>query len=29
MTAIFPTYDRYQKDTRRDIPLVILEPVTS
>lgn len=27
MAAIFPTYDRYQQKTRRDIPLVILEPV--
>lgn len=26
MAAIFPTYDRYEKKTRRDIPLVILEP---
>jgi deazaflavin-dependent oxidoreductase (nitroreductase family) len=29
MSAIFPTYDRYQAETRRDIPLVILEPVAS
>lgn len=29
MTAIFPTYDRYQAGTRRDIPLVILEPVAT
>lgn len=26
MTAIFPTYDAYEKKTQRDIPLVILEP---
>jgi deazaflavin-dependent oxidoreductase (nitroreductase family) len=26
MTAIFPTYDRYQAGTRREIPLVVLEP---
>ncbi|CUS06390.1 putative enzyme [Candidatus Promineifilum breve] len=29
MAAIFPTYDRYQQDTSRDIPLVILERVES
>lgn len=29
MTAIFPTYDRYQQKTRRDIPLVILERVAA
>lgn len=27
MSAIFPTYDSYQRKTRRDIPLVVLEPV--
>jgi hypothetical protein len=27
MTAIFPLYDEYQAKTRRDIPLVIVEPV--
>lgn len=27
MTAIFPTYNRYEKKTSRDIPLIILEPV--
>jgi deazaflavin-dependent oxidoreductase (nitroreductase family) len=27
MAAIFPTYNNYQKKTRRDIPLIILEPV--
>lgn len=26
MSAIFPTYDRYQAKSSRDIPLVILEP---
>lgn len=26
MTAIFPTYDRYQAKASREIPLVILEP---
>ncbi len=29
MTAIFPTYDRYQKKATRDIPLIILEPAQS
>jgi deazaflavin-dependent oxidoreductase (nitroreductase family) len=29
MSAIFPTYDSYQARTKRDIPLVILEPVPS
>jgi deazaflavin-dependent oxidoreductase (nitroreductase family) len=29
MSAIFPTYDSYQARTKRDIPLVILEPVSS
>jgi deazaflavin-dependent oxidoreductase (nitroreductase family) len=27
MAAIFPTYDRYEAKTRRDLPLVILERV--
>lgn len=27
MAAIFPRYDRYQAETPRDIPLVVLEPV--
>jgi deazaflavin-dependent oxidoreductase (nitroreductase family) len=27
MTAIYPTYDRYQEKTRREIPVVILEPI--
>ncbi len=27
MSAIFPTYDRYQAKAAREIPLVILEPV--
>jgi len=27
MTAVFPTYARYQKDTDREIPLVIVERV--
>jgi len=27
MSAIFPTYDRYQRKTSRDIPLVVLEPI--
>jgi deazaflavin-dependent oxidoreductase (nitroreductase family) len=26
MSEIFPTYDRYQAKTGRDIPLVVLEP---
>jgi hypothetical protein len=26
MAAIFPQYDRYQKKTTREIPVVILEP---
>lgn len=26
MAGIFPTYDRYQAGTGRDIPLVVLEP---
>jgi deazaflavin-dependent nitroreductase family protein len=29
MADIFPTYDRYQASTSRDIPLVILEPARS
>ena len=28
MTAAWPGYDAYQRKTRRDIPLVILTPVT-
>ncbi len=28
MTGIFPDYDDYQKKTDREIPLVVLEPVT-
>jgi deazaflavin-dependent oxidoreductase (nitroreductase family) len=27
MSAIFPTYNRYQAKTDRDIPLIVLEPV--
>lgn len=27
MSKIFPTYDRYQAKARREIPLVVLEPV--
>lgn len=26
MTAIWPHYDSYQRKTKRDIPVVILEP---
>lgn len=26
MTGVYPTYDRYQEKTKRDIPVVILEP---
>ena len=26
MASVFPTYDRYQASTGRDIPLVVLEP---
>ena len=26
MTAIWPAYDQYQTRTKRDIPLVIIEP---
>lgn len=29
MSAIFPTYNTYQAKTQRDIPLVILEPISS
>ncbi len=29
MTGIFPRYRRYQEETGRDIPVVILEPETS
>ncbi|GAA2102865.1 nitroreductase family deazaflavin-dependent oxidoreductase [Actinomadura alba] len=28
MTATWPDYDEYQKKTDRDIPVVVLEPVT-
>jgi deazaflavin-dependent oxidoreductase (nitroreductase family) len=28
MAKIFPTYDRYQAKAGRDIPLVIVEPVS-
>jgi deazaflavin-dependent oxidoreductase (nitroreductase family) len=27
MTSIWPEYDRYQKRTSRDIPVVIIEPI--
>jgi deazaflavin-dependent oxidoreductase (nitroreductase family) len=27
MTQIYPTYDRYQEKTQRQIPVVILEPI--
>jgi deazaflavin-dependent oxidoreductase (nitroreductase family) len=29
VTSIFPTYDQYQAKTGREIPLVILEPLTA
>ena len=29
MTSAYPTYDRYQKKTERDIPVVVLMPKTA
>ena len=29
MTGIWPDYDQYQAKTTRQIPVVVLEPVTS
>lgn len=29
MTSIWPDYDRYQEKTKREIPVVVLEPLTA
>jgi proline iminopeptidase len=29
MTAVYPPYDQYQEKTSRQIPVVVLEPVTA